>query len=59
MWAPTTFRGGIIKIFVDYLDNFMKLFFDDSSVYEHQKDRIDHLDKCLIKCHKVGVSLYP
>ena len=59
MCAPTTFQRGMMKIFVDYLDKFMKVFLDDFTVYGTKEDDIEHLEKCLIRCRENGVSLNP
>ena len=57
--APTTFQRGMMKIFIDYLNKFMKVFLDDFIVYGTKDDHIEHLEKCLIKCRENGVSLNP
>ena len=59
MCAPATFQRGMMKIFADYLDKFMKVFLDDFTVYGTKGDHIEHLEKYLIKCRENGVSLNP
>jgi hypothetical protein len=59
MCAPATFQRGMMKIFADYLDKFMKVFLDDFTVYGTKENHIEHLEKCLIKCRENGVSLNP
>ena len=59
MCEPATFQRGMMMIFVEYLDKFMKVFLDDFIVYGNKEDHIEHLEKCLIKCRKNGVSLNP
>ena len=59
MCAPSTFQRGMMKIFEDYLDKLMKVFLDDFTVYGTKEDRIENLEKCLIKCRENGVSLNP
>ena len=59
MCAPATFQRGMMKIFADYLDKFMKVFLDDFTVYGTKEDHIENLEKCLIKCRENGVSLNP
>ena len=59
MCTPTIFQRGMMKIFANYLDKLMKDFLVDFTVYGTKVDHIEHLEKCLIKCHVNGVSLNP
>jgi hypothetical protein len=59
MSAPATFQRGMMKIFADYLDKFMKVFLEDFTVYGTKNDHIEHLEKYLIKYRENGVSLNP
>ena len=40
MCAPATFQKGMMKIFADYLDKFMKVLLDDFTVYGAKKNHI-------------------
>jgi hypothetical protein len=43
MSAPSTFQRGVMTIFADFLNNFMKVFFDDFNIYGTKADHIKHL----------------
>ena len=44
MCALATFQRGMMKIFADYLDKFMKVILDDFTVYRTKEDHIGHLE---------------
>ena len=57
--APPTYQRIVNQIFKDYLNDFMKLFLDDFSVYS---DIATHLPKLRLvseRCRQYGVSLNP
>ena len=50
MNAPTTFRRVAMKIFVEYLDKFTKVFIDNFSIYIINDEYLGHIVLCLQKC---------
>jgi hypothetical protein len=60
MSAPSTFQRGVITIFTEFLNDFMKVFLDDFSImYGKKTDHIKHLKLCLQRCRECGLSLNP
>jgi hypothetical protein len=59
MIAPSTFQRGVLTIFAEFLNNFMKVFLDDFSIYGKNADHIKHLKLCLQRCRECGLSLNP
>jgi hypothetical protein len=59
MSAPSTFQRGVMTIFVEFLNDFMKLFLDNFSIYGRKADKIKYLKLCLQRCKECGLSLNP
>ena len=59
MSPPSTFQRGVMIIFAEFLNNFMKVFLDDFSIYGTKTDHIKHLKLCLQRCKEYGLSLNP
>src|ERR1700738_1920331 len=59
MSAPSTFQRGVMTIFAEFLNDFMKVFLDDFSIYGTKADHIKHLKLCLQRCRECGLSLNP
>jgi hypothetical protein len=52
MSAPSTFQRGVMTIFAEFLNDFMKEFLDDFSIYGTKADHIKHLKLCLQRCRE-------
>ena len=59
MSTQFTFQRGVMTIFAEFLNNFMKVFLNDFSIYEIKTDHIKHLKVCLQRCRECGLSLNP
>ena len=57
--APPTYQRIINQIFKDYLNDFMKLFLDDFSVYNDVATHLPKLRLIFERCRQYGVRLYP
>ena len=44
--APTTFQRMVTKIFVDFLQSFMRVIIDDFSVFGNKDKHLEHLKLC-------------
>jgi len=47
----------VTKIFIEYLENFMKIFLDDFTMYNDMESHLQKLRLCFQKCKKYGISL--
>jgi hypothetical protein len=47
------------KTFREYLDNFMKIFLDDFTMYSDMESHLQKFKLCFQKCRKYGISLNP
>jgi hypothetical protein len=57
--APPTYQRAMNGTFKDYLDDFMKLFLDDFTIFNYLDIHLSKLRKCFEKCQKYGISLNP
>ena len=57
--APPTYQRIVNQIFKDYLNDFMKLFLDDFSVYSDIETHLPKLRLVFERCRQYGVSLNP
>ena len=57
--APPTYQRINNQIFKDYLNDFMKLFLDDFSVYSDVATHLPKLHLVFERCRQYGVSLNP
>jgi hypothetical protein len=57
--GPPTYQKVIIKKIKDYLDNFMKIFLDDFTLYNDMESHLQKLGLCFQKCKKYGINLNP
>ena len=48
-----------MTIFAEFLNDFMKVFLDDFSIYETKTDYIKHLKFCPQRCRECGLNLNP
>jgi hypothetical protein len=48
--GPPTYHKVITKTFKKYLDNFMKIFLDDFTMYSDMESHIQKLRLCVQKC---------
>jgi hypothetical protein len=54
---PPTYQKSMTKTFKKYLDNFMKIFPNDFTVYSDRESHLQKLILCFQKCKKYGISL--
>jgi hypothetical protein len=47
----------VTKIFRGYLDNFIKIFLDDFTLYSDMESLLQKLKLCFQKCKEYGISL--
>ena len=57
--APLTYQRIVNQIFKEYLDDFMKLFLDDFSVYSDIDSHVPKLRLVFSRCRRFGISLNP
>ena len=57
--APGSYQRTVNKAFREYIDDFMKLFLDDFSVYSDLDSHLGKLWKCFVKCREYDISLNP
>jgi hypothetical protein len=57
--APPTYQRVVNRTFKDYLDDFMKFFLDDFTIFTYLDIHLSKLRKCFEKCQKCGISLNP
>jgi hypothetical protein len=55
--GPLTFHKVVSKAFRKYLDQFMKIFLDDFTIYSDQKSHLMKLRLCFQKCKEYKISL--
>jgi hypothetical protein len=54
--GPPTYQKAT-KAFKEYLDNFMKIFLDDFTMYNDIDNHLQKLRLCFQKCKEYGISL--
>jgi hypothetical protein len=54
---PPTYQRAMIKAFIEYLDNFMKLFLDDFIMYSDMESRLQKLKLCFQECREYSIGL--
>ena len=59
MSAPSIFQRGVMTIFAEFLNDFIKIFLDDFNIYGTKADHIKHLKCCLQRCRECGLSFNP
>jgi hypothetical protein len=52
-----TYQKALTKAFIEYLDNFMKIFLDDFIVYSDMEIHLQNLRLCFPKCKEYGTNL--
>ncbi len=57
--GPPTFQRLINRTFKEYLDQFMKIFLEDFTVYSDMESHLMKLKFCFQKCKKYKISLNP
>ncbi len=57
--GPSTYQRAITKAFKEYLDNFMKIFLNDFTMYSDMESHLHKLKLCFQKCKEYGISLNP
>jgi hypothetical protein len=57
--APPTYQRVASTTFKDYLGVFMKLFLDDSNMFNNWDTHLPKLQLCLDKCREFNISLNP
>jgi hypothetical protein len=55
--GPPTYQKTVTKAFREYLDNFMKIFLDDFTLYNDMESHLQKLRLCFQKCREYGISL--
>jgi hypothetical protein len=55
--GPPTYQRAITKAFREYLDNFMKIFLDDITVYSDMESHLQNLRLCFQKCKGSSIIL--
>jgi hypothetical protein len=54
--GPPTFQRTISKTFKKYLDQFMKIFLDDFTIYNDMESHLMKLKLCFQKCKKYRIN---
>jgi hypothetical protein len=54
---PPTYQRAITKTFEEYLDNFMKIFLDDFTMYSDMESDLHKLRLCFQKCIEYGINM--
>jgi hypothetical protein len=49
----------VTKTFIEYLDNFMKIFLDDFTMYSDMESHVQKFKLCFQKYKEYGISLNP
>jgi hypothetical protein len=57
--GPLTYQRAITKAFKEYLENFMKIFLDDFTMYSDMESQLLKLRLCFQKCREYGINLNP
>jgi hypothetical protein len=52
-----TYQKAITKAFIEYLDNFMKIFLEDFIMYSDMESHLQKLKLCFQKCKEYGINL--
>ncbi len=55
--GPPTYQRATTKTFKEYLDNFMKMFLDDFTVYNDMESHLQKLKLCFQKCKEYCINL--
>jgi hypothetical protein len=55
--APPTYQIAVRKTFKDYLDDFVKLFWDDFTIFSDLDTHLSKLQRCFEKCQEYMISL--
>jgi hypothetical protein len=55
--GPPTYKRILTKTFKKYLDNFMKIFMDDITMYSDMENHLQKFKLCFQKCREYGISL--
>jgi len=55
--GPLTYKRIVTKTLKNYLDNFMKIFMDDITMYSDMDNHLQKLKLCFQKCREYGISL--
>jgi hypothetical protein len=55
--GPPTYQITVTKTFRKYLDDFMKIFLDDFTLYNDMESHLQKLKLCFQKCKDYGISL--
>jgi hypothetical protein len=55
--GPLTCERVVTKTFREYLDNFMKIFLDDFTMYSGMENHLQKFRFCFQKCREYGISL--
>jgi hypothetical protein len=53
----STYQKALIRAFIEYLDNFMKIFLDDFIVYNDMEIHLQKHRLCFQKCKEYGTNL--
>jgi len=56
---PPTYHKVVTKTLREYLDNVMKIFLDDFTMYNDMDSHLQKLKLCFQKCKEYGISLNP
>ncbi len=56
--GPPTYKKAMTKTFREYLDNFMKIFLDDFTVYSDMESHLQKLKLHFQKCKEYGINLF-
>jgi hypothetical protein len=59
LFGPPTYKKAITKTLKEYLDNFMKIFLDDFTMYSDMESHLQKLKLCFQMCKEYGSSLNP
>jgi hypothetical protein len=57
--GPPTFQKIINKTFKEYLDQFMKIFLDDFTIYNDMERHLIKFRLCFKKCREYRINLNP
>jgi hypothetical protein len=57
--GPPTYQKVVTKTFRKYLDNFMKIFLNDFTIYSDMESHLQKLKLCFQKCREYGINLNP
>jgi hypothetical protein len=55
--GPPTYYKVVTKAFKEYLDNFMKIFLNDFTLYSNMESHLQKFKLCFQKCKEYGISL--